>query len=183
MSFDLASFYNDYSNLLAGSSHPPSFVATPAPHLEVASFPINGISGRSFGFEATVEWLASDWWRFAAAYSFVKLDQDFSAITSIFDSGKDPRNQTSLRSSMNLPADLQFDMWGRYVDELPTFGIEAYFDLDARLSWRPYEDFEVAIVGQNLVEPARFEFAPQPWAQTIGTAVQRGIYMEASLRF
>jgi iron complex outermembrane receptor protein len=97
--------------------------------------------------------------------------------------GRYPDHQFSLRSSMDLPANLFLDLWGRYVTELSAFGVPGYFDLDVRLAWRPNPKVEVALVAQNLIESERLEFGPNDYLQTALTAVPRGVYGQVSIRF
>ena len=60
-----------------------------------------------------------------------------------------------LQSVVDLTADFQFDIVGRYVSNLAagTFTIEVpeYFTFDARVAWEK-KWIELSLVGQNLLE-------------------------------
>ena len=99
------------------------------------------------------EWHATDWWRLVATYSWLRLELNNSAA-SVFAEGKDPQQQASLRSSMNLPGNLEFDLWGRFVDRLPSFGIAASLDLDARLAWKASKNVEIRHPGGRCARTA-----------------------------
>ncbi|MBI4664104.1 MAG: TonB-dependent receptor [Verrucomicrobia bacterium] len=182
LSLDLAAFYNDYDDFNIGRAGTPFFEPAPTPHLVLPFTTTSGGKGRGYGVEAATQWRLTDWWRLSGSYSFLKIElRDFPS--GLEGEGKDPRHQATLRSAMDLPANLELDFWGRYVGELPIFGIDPYFDLDVRLAWQPHKNLELAIVGQNLIEARRFEFAPNEFDRTIGTAVQRGVYVQVTARF
>jgi iron complex outermembrane receptor protein len=89
--------------------------------------------------------------------------------------GESPEHQLSLRSSWDLLPNLDFDLWLRYVDNLPSLGIESYVTLDTRIAWRPNKNWELSIVGQNLLDAQHKEFKPE-FGKVLTTEVQRGVY-------
>ena len=52
--------------------------------------------------------------------------------------------------------------------------------MDARLGWRPNDQWEFSIVGQNLLQAHHLEFVSQT---TIVSEVNRGVYGQAIWRF
>ena len=46
----------------------------------------------------------------------------------------------------------EFDLIGRYVDNLETLSVPAYVTMDFQLTWRPNKHFEAAVIGRNLVD-------------------------------
>jgi iron complex outermembrane receptor protein len=182
VSFDVSLFYNDYERFITGVPGKPYFVSSPTPHLVVPVTAVNGGSGHSYGAEVAAEWHATDWWRLVATYSYLRLDLNNSS-TSVFAEGKDPQHQASLRSSIDLPGGLEFDLWGRYTDRLPSFGIAGSLDMDARLAWKVSSKVEIAVVGQNLLHENRYQFGSAQFTQTIATPVPRGVYGQLTIRF
>ena len=83
-----------------------------------------------------------------------------------------------LRSSMDLPQHLSLDCSVRYVDSLPAVQIGSYVTLDARLGWRPNQNLEMAIIGQNLLQDHHLEFNGNPRIQ-----IPRGVYGQVTLRW
>jgi iron complex outermembrane receptor protein len=73
--------------------------------------------------------------------------------------GSSPHNQVYLRSSWNLSDEWKLDLIGRYVDNLPALDIPAYLTGDVRLAWQPFEHFEWAVVGRNLIDSPHQEFS------------------------
>jgi hypothetical protein len=65
---------------------------------------------------------------------------------------------------IDLPANFELDIIGRYVDGLPkttaTEEVRSYGTVDARLAWH-YKSFEISLNGQNLLEKYHAEFGSQ----------------------
>ena len=170
LSFDTALFYNRYDRLsvitsaLPGSTLPLDFT--------------NSMNGETYGVEIAATWNPTSWWKLHGAYSYLKLnlhaDQQLGPGLRAADETvekQSPQNHFYIRSSFNLPGHVDFDLTGRYVDNLPTFtstipgfpasvtaGVKNYFTLDARLAWKPCENLELSVVGQNLLDSHHPEF-------------------------
>ena len=108
------------------------------------------------------------------AYSFLEIDGDIEE--------KSPEHQLSLRSMMNLPYNLQLDLWLRSVDELDAIDIPDYTTLDARLAWRALDTLELSIVGQNLFESRHPEFVDNQF-NFFNTEVERSAYVKLTWEF
>ena len=96
--------------------------------------------------------------------------------------GSNPKNQFSIRSSMDFPHGVTFDTALRYVDNLPYFQIAGYFELDARLAWRINKHWELAIVGQNLLHDQHAEFNSTE-VNTQTTEIPRSVFGTITWRF
>jgi len=83
---------------------------------------------------------------------------------------------------MDLTRDLDFDLWLRYVDNLPSQDVGSYITLDARLGWKLHKDIELSVVGQNLIDSHRLEFKPEI-LDTYPTEVERSVYGKITWRF
>lgn len=189
LSLDAAAFYNQYDDAYGFVVGDAIFVPAPAPHVLVPLGRDNSARFNSYGFELAADWRATDWWRFQAQYSFIKLDRDDgvplsgagSPSTSLSNT---PQQQVGLRSSWNLPGNVTFDFWARYVDQLmSTVFIENYYDLDLRLAWHPAKRWEVEIVGQNLIDSERIEFGEDNGLRSQVTVTPRGGYFRVSYRY
>ena len=136
--------------------------------------------------EITPRWQATDWWRVEGSYSLLKMDLRNKSgsldRTSVLDEGKSPQQQIVLRSLMNLPHNLELDLGMRYVDSLPSLGVDSYVVADARLGWRPKSYLEVAIVGQHLIGSPHTEFRSSI-ISTQQTEVEHSIFGTLTLRF
>jgi iron complex outermembrane receptor protein len=107
------------------------------------------------------------------SYSLLYLDIHEGPIGTT--QGSSPNNQLFVRSSWDLRHDWEFDLIGRYVDNLPGLGVSSYLTMDVRLAWRPNENLEWAIVGRNLFDNHHTEFVDVE-GLTIGTEVQAQVF-------
>lgn len=183
LSLDLAAYYNDYDNLRSEQAfaNPTRFYVG------------NALHGHTYGFEATATWRATHWWQLQPNYTLLKMNlyaqpdgaspADGQSVAEI--EGSSPQNQFSIRSSMDLPRGVTFDTTLRYVDNLPYFHIESYFELDARLAWQINKNLEVSLVGQNLLHDQHAEFGPSYINTQAGrvTDIPRGVYTRITWRF
>ncbi len=177
---DVAGFANFYNNLVDGAAGP--FIAGYFPALVIPISSVNQGKAETKGVEITGKYEINDWWRATANYSYINIQiQDNGS--GLFGEGVDPQQQVSIRSSMDLGRNVEFDLWGRFVDKLPATAIDAYFDLDVRLAWRFRENAEIALVGQNLIDPTRIEFGPDRIDPTQITGVERSFYLQLTMEF
>jgi hypothetical protein len=63
-----------------------------------------------------------------------------------------------LRSSFDLPRNVQLDLQLYCVDSLPEPAVSAYTELNARLGWFVTAAIELAIQGRNLLHAAHAEY-------------------------
>jgi iron complex outermembrane receptor protein len=182
VSLDVAAFYHDYDQLR--SLEPGGVV--PGPPFTVIATAGNGLHGETYGVEFAPGWQVTDWWRLQAAYTFLQMQLHHGAgsgdTTSERDEGRSPHHQFSLRSLLNLPHNVELDSTVRYVDSLPDFQIPGYVVIDVRLAWRPFKDFEVAIVGQNLLDDRHPEFQSL-FIPTERIEVQHSVYGKVTWRY
>ena len=187
VSVDVATFYNLYDHLRTSET----FSIAPDPGLpgsplRATSKVANKAYGETYGVELAVNYQPVDWWRLSAAYTFLNLEihrrRSSNDVAAEADEGKSPHHQVMLRSSLDLPGHVQFDLTGRYVDELPGLGVPSYFSLDARIAWAPTKHWEISVVGQNLLDDRHPEFAPSI-IPSPRTEVQRGVYGKVTFRF
>jgi iron complex outermembrane recepter protein len=197
LSLDVAGFYNIYDRLLSAETE--SLIITPVPPFPpvfCVVFTIPGclITGNSrfdnlgsattYGVEASADWRVASWWRLQGAYTFLHedIDHDGAGGFTISAEGRDPSHIVSVRSSWDIGEDWEFDLWGRYVSDLPERGVEDYFTFDARLGWRPFDGLEFALVGQNLFDGHHLEFTPE-LINTTPTEVERSVYGMITVTF
>ncbi|HXT41940.1 MAG TPA: TonB-dependent receptor, partial [Candidatus Angelobacter sp.] len=182
ITLDVSAYYHDYSNL---RSLEPSGVL-PGPPVTISVVAANRINGETYGVEFAPSWQITEWWRVQAAYTFMQMqlhrDAGSQDTTTEANEGRNPHHQFSLRSSLDLPHDIEFDCTLRYVESLPDFQIPSYVVMDARLAWRPLKNLELAIVGQNFLDDRHPEFQPV-LIPTERTEVQQSVYGKVTWRF
>ncbi len=154
LSWDLATFYDLYSRLR--TQEPPP-----------AGLPIgvgNRLDATTYGAELAVNYQMTRFWRWTASASLLHenllLLPDSRDPSGGTENGDDPRYQTALRASLDLPRRVELDATLRRVDSLPLPPVPAYTELDLRLGWRPVTRLELALVGRNLLHAHHPEFGP-----------------------
>lgn len=188
LSFDLATFYNEYDNLRGLQPGTPYGEGSPAPpHAVVPAFISNNLKGETYGAELTANWQMLDWWRWSANYTYLQLQihadgtpPDVASERTI--EGSSPHHQVSLRAKMDLPFDIELDGMARYVDNLAAPGVSSYISLDLRFGWRPTENLEFSLVGQNLLDSQHQEFAPT-FIATQSAEIERAVYAKVTWNF
>jgi iron complex outermembrane receptor protein len=181
VSLDLATFYNDYNHLRSVEYGP--FVPGAGGGINTQTAVLaNTLEGETYGAELSANYNISDWWRMKGGYTFLKVQLHKKAgshdLTSELAEGNDPENQFFLRSSMDLPQNIQFDATLRYVDVLSAMQIRSYLTADFRVAWQPIKQLEVALVVENLFDNQHAEFT-----SPLHTEVERSIYGKLTWRF
>jgi iron complex outermembrane recepter protein len=180
-SFSISGFYNDYNRLRSLSFTPVTIVPL---------FFENNVEGETYGLELTTAHRLLDWWRVRLGYNLLKEHLQVSPgkidVGNALNETSDPEHQASFRSSMDLRPNLELDLGLRWIgklrnNNLGTVGIvPAYWELDARLAWRPTEHLELSVVGQNLLHARHVEFGtPDATRQS----VKRGVVGKATWRY
>jgi iron complex outermembrane receptor protein len=60
---------------------------------------------------------------------------------------------------VDLPRNLEADLYFRRVGELPAPGAPPWSDVTVRIGWRPRSDVELSLVGRDLATATHREFA------------------------
>jgi iron complex outermembrane receptor protein len=177
VSVDVAAFYNEYTDLVG--RQPTGFVPG-APVGALTIQPLNTVRAESYGGEAMLTVAPMDFWRLSAGYSFLtiqahgKLAPDAEPLEL-----NAPMHQVVLRSSYDFAPRASLDAQLRYVDNVQS--VSAYVTADVRLSYRPTENLELSIVGQNLLDDRHPEQASNIGVPTV--EVPRGFYGKITWRF
>ena len=173
-------FYNDLRSVELGSldlSNFPTFVRQP-------TFVRKGFSGETYGMELSVFWNPFDWWTLKSGFSWFEMDlaPDPGLVTAPSVEGLDPSFQVQLRSTMNLPKNIELDTYLNFVDDIPQFNIPSYTRLDVRLGWRPVKNVSVSLGALNLLDPEHLEFQERSTAALVtSTEVPRSYFFAITI--
>ena len=174
--WDIAAYCNSYDRLKVYQAGTP--FATPTGFF----FPLlttNDGAATSFRSELTSTYQINPCWRLYSGYSVFELHSATIPNSS-------PNNQLYVRSSWDLGQDVQFDVIGRYVDQLPgspiSGSVPRYIEMDMRIGWQVRKNLEVSFVGQNLLHDHHLEFIDPGFGQ-VSTQVRRGWYGMLSWKF
>ena len=184
LSFDVAAFANHYTELRSNTFGPVVFQPVPVPYLLQLAYLDNGLSGRTRGLEASLDWRPVNRWRMQASYTFLHMDipastsDEFHNGLARFLNGSAPRNQLSLRSMLDVAPGHQLDFWLRHASGMSWGNVPSYLTLDARYGWRPTKSLELSLVGQNLLKSRHPEFLMDNVTSPL-LQVQSGFYLQA----
>lgn len=181
----VATFYNSYDDIRSTTPSAPGFPSF--------GFPLtfeNNLEGDTYGVELSSTYQVLDAWRLQASYNFLEENLRVKTGKTDFSNGlnetADPKHQAALRSLWDLPHGIELDAALRWVNTLrnnngPTPGsVPAYFELDVHLGWRPTDQLEFSIVGQNLLHDHHPEYGfPSPTREE----VSRSIYGKIAWRY
>ncbi len=187
VSVDVAIFYNDYDNLQ--TTDPVS----PQVFTELAFS--NKMFGSTYGLELASDWKAASWMKFEFGYTYLGFDLEVEANSISSNLGEitesvSPQHQFSIQSAININKDLQLNLWARYIDSLKAskdmlsineMSVDAYLTLDANVSWRPVENLELMLVGQNLLNSSHLEYVSE--FSTPMTEIERSVYGKMTYHF
>ncbi len=187
---EVAAFYYRYADLRGvlppGPTTLPLFYGgNPYLPLELT----NTIGAESYGLEVAVDWLPLPNWRLQANTSLFHISPrdplpgasggEFSRAT--------PSHQISLRSSLDITPELQWDVWLRQVGKIipsseASATVSAYTSLDMRLAWKASRDLEISLIGQNLLDSSHLEYISQN-IYSIPVKIERSVYLKADWKF
>src|SRR6266571_2388712 len=123
----------------------------------------NKMEGTGDGIEAWGNYQAAKNWRLSAGGFFLRqrlrLKPDSGDTLGVGAAADDPKRQFMLRSSLDLPDNVELDVGVRYVAALPDPSVPAYTAVDVRCAWRLQRELELSVVGQNLFKPSHAELA------------------------
>jgi len=150
LSFNINAFYDDNRRLR-------SLAPTPA-----GAQWANDIEGSTTGIEAWATWQATPWWRLVAGVTALRQRLAVNAgavdLGGLATLGNDPNHWWLLRSSMDLPYNLELDVLVRGVGALPNPVVPAYTAADARLGWHATPSTELWVKFTNLFDPGHAEW-------------------------
>jgi iron complex outermembrane receptor protein len=172
ISLALALFYHDYDRLRTSERVNP---AAPMPF-----YLGNGQEGTASGGELTADYRATSTWRLRAGYTHLHLHlRNKPGSTAPAPTYTDPEHQFFLRSTLDLPGQVEWDATYRHVSRLISQNVPAYSELDMRLAWNPTPRWEWSVVGQNLLHDHHGEFNSSTSRQEIA----RSVYGKVTWRY
>jgi iron complex outermembrane receptor protein len=184
LSFDVAGYFNLYDNVVFYHQGPPEFEPDPAPgHLLVPLEPRWNDHGVGYGVELLAEWRVTDSWKLAGGYTWSQTRLHLNGN----DGRENPEHQFQLRSYLNVTKDLELNAAAYFVDAIQTplsqglMQHASYVRLDLGLAWRPHQQLELSVWGQNLMDDRHSEFSS--FQTSTATEVPRGLFGKITWRF
>lgn len=187
VSSSISLFFNDYDDIRSTSLSPPD----PIFGLPFPLYYANNLKGHTYGAELSIHYQLLSWWRLQGGYTYLEEDirvkpgqVDFN---NAYNETADPQHQFSLRSTMDVAKDVEFDARLRWVDSFifnnngTPDRVPSYFELDVRLAWHVTKNLELSVVGQNLLHDQHLEYviaSPNPREE-----IQRSVYGKVTYRW
>lgn len=185
LTLDLAAFYNQYDNLVTGE---PGFLESPSPdYLLLPVTADNKGYAETYGFDVASDYRIQKWWRLVLGYTYLQMQLHHESNSDDFffekAEGESPDHVFTLRSMMDISKNVEFDLWLRYVSDLPALNVPGYLTLDARLGWQPTKNFDISLVGQNLLDNHHPEFGNPKFIPAIPSEIERSFFLKLTWRF
>ena len=179
-SLSVSTFYHVYDDLRSVEITPVTFLP-----LQWG----NGMKGETYGVEVWGSRQMNEWWRLSAGFNTLHENLRFKSSSAgslglagfpgTEQAGSDPPSQASVRSSMNLATNFTFDADVRYVGERPNPETPRYYELNARIGWKPSKPLEISVSGFNLLHAHHIEYAAPP----PDVEIDRRVLVQAHWRF
>jgi iron complex outermembrane recepter protein len=187
LSFDLATFYNHYTNRHTHEPGTPYFEDYPLPrHLVLPTYVESNIRGETHGLEILARTQPAKGWDLTGSYTLfeihlhqTKSSKDFT--TAAESEGSSPRHEFQIHSSLSLPHRFELDSSLYYVGSLYGPGIQRYTRLDLQAGWRPDSAWGISIGGRNLLQSEHYEFGSGDQVQS--EPIGRSAYLKVTRRF
>jgi len=161
LSFDVATFYNQYDDLITATPDPTGFETDPAPpHVLISTTEHNALSGETYGAELSSQWEVMSNWRLVGSYSWLHMHLHPDPSTE----QDSPQHQFQIRSYLDLPHNIELNASIAYVDTISPLAagtrvpISSYVRGDLGIVWHPNKSIEVGVWGQNLFQDRHAEF-------------------------
>jgi len=187
LSFDVTGYLYDYDKIidfLVGDLDFTNAFPPPPNYLELPITNDNAIEGEVYGLELAPQWQPFKTWELSGSYTLTKIDLratnpqvDPEAVT---EPEGEPQHIFNVRSLLTLPYNLEFDALYYYVSENSELNVPSYDRLDLRLGWKPHKQFELSLVGQNLLEESHLELRE---LLEVESETERSFYAKATFRF
>jgi iron complex outermembrane recepter protein len=187
LSIDIAGYFNQYDDL---TSREIIGFAMPFPGVFIPdTFTYaNKLEGESYGVELSTVWSVNKSWRISGAYNAMQVDLRHDADSSNADTlatqESSPNHQLRITSGWDLNQDWELDSSVRYVDSIGPAGgaVDDYISVDLRLAWRPRKNWEIAVIGQNLVDSYHTESRSSQQSPPQGE-IPRGVFGRVTASF
>jgi iron complex outermembrane receptor protein len=182
ISLDLSAFFNDYGSLRTYESGTPY---VDGGDTIVPLLADDRGYGESYGFEIAADWQIQKGWKLAGSYSFITVDlhKDSGSSDTLLnpDENSTPRNLLNLRSYYSFSNQIELDNSVYFVDNVKKADTDAYIRFDTRIGWKPVNDIELSLVGQNLFDNKHKEYSKPLYG--VVEEVPRTVYGKVTYSF
>lgn len=188
LSFDVATFYNNYDKIR-------TIEPKGAPYVDFSGLPVlvipsefdNEAEGDAYGLELQSSWQPIDSLKLIGSYSFIDLDLTYkpSSVRAGRPYSNDefaPSHQFQLRSYWDLTSHLALNSEFYYVSSLGDGAIDSYLRFDTQLSWQALDNLRLTLGGENLFGSSHQEFFNSQ-SNIVASEVVRTYWLKATFWF
>jgi iron complex outermembrane receptor protein len=159
----------------------------PVPHVRQSVSANNNLNGTTRGGDFTVGWQIVPSLRVEGTFTTIHTELDQYVPSSPPDAsiagliGSTPKYEYKIRVQWDPARNWSVDAALRHFDELPGPELPAYTGMDARIAWRPREEWEIDLIGRELLDPQHGELSKN----FIGPQVRetsRSVFLRATYR-
>jgi iron complex outermembrane receptor protein len=122
----------------------------------------NGLNAKSHGAELAAMYQPFRRLLVKGSYRLLDLrfskDADSRDATNGSSEGDDPKHVAVVGAHLTLPHEIEIDAFLRVASALPRPPLGGYTTMDARLGWRAGKQWEIALIGRNLLDAQHPEF-------------------------
>lgn len=161
---DVALFYNIYDDLRSVEPGPPLLLQ-------------NGLEGKTYGSEVTVNAQITEWWRSKVAYCYLQktiVMKPWSRdINMGSGEGNDPKHRLFIQSSMDVADPWQIELFLRYIGKLTAVSapVPSYAVVDCKIGWNITQNLNISVLVQNVAGTPYTEFGAPQTRSEIGREV------------
>jgi iron complex outermembrane receptor protein len=164
-----------------------TFEFAPVPHLRQPFVVTNSLSGTTHGGDLTVRWQPVSTLLIEGSVTAVRTSLKERTPANPPDQfmvgleGSTPKQEYKLRLQWDPLPRWSIDLALRHFDRLPSPMLPSYTGVDARLAWRPHDDWEIDLIGRELLDPMHGELSKN----IIGAEVRetaRSFFLRATYR-
>jgi iron complex outermembrane receptor protein len=175
LSVDVTAFWHHYDDLRSQDAPVAGLVP-----LTIG----NTLEGASRGIELGFNVQPVRWWQTHVGYTWLATDIERDAGSRDASGGtsetNDPDYFFNIRSSLDLPRNVELDASLRRVAALPNPPLPAYTELTLRGGWHVTDGVELSIVGEDLLHGRHAESGPATPARV---EVERSVRAGVTFRF
>lgn len=188
LTFDLATFYNDYDEIR-------TIEPQMTPYVDLDGVPVyvipsefdNKAEGESYGLEIQSTWQPLDSVKFIGSYSYIELELTHSSNSaragqSFKSEEYAPTHQFQLRNYWDLFPSVSLNSELYYVSSLGEGEIDSYLRFDALLSWQALDNLRLSLGAENLFGSSHQEFFNSQ-SNIVASEVPRTYWMKATCWF
>ena len=161
-SIDVTAFMGRYDHLRTQEPSAPSVKFVPSPHIRVDTLFSNHLEATTRGFEVAGHWMPVRAWRLVGSYTAFHITPRLAATSldpaAAREDGNAASAQWQLRSVLSPGSRATVSLALFHVGELAQLQVAAYTRADVIAEWRFTSRISAVAIGQNLFDPAHFEF-------------------------